>query len=775
MPRTRIQIEAEAREVAAEMQRTRNELLRTQRSLEGLTRRAERYNRQVRSIVTNMTSLRTVAIGVAAAVGGAFVIRGLADSAAEMSFFAQNVGLTAEELQRLEFAFMQFSIAQEEGRGILRAFTARLVEAGREGSEASRRFEEVGINIRDGLGNIAPTRELLGRIADAVQRAGSQAQRSAILFAAFGEQGVRLQSAFREGNSELVRLGDRAESIGAVLQDELVDAGHELSDAFGEASIVFVRQFQAAILENADTIRNALENITSGLPEAIRAIGSAISFTIENVNVLAGALGALFAVGFLTRIYQFAAAFGAARTALLGAAGAATAFSAALSFTTLGLSALAILGGSLAFQAIFRRLTQGAEDAQELADQIDRLNSGLRETEQIGLELQLRAQLNQLIEIREEYDNLLDSQFMLIGAQEELARIAGTLGIPALSEASRRLSEALGQTNIEVINAAREGFLQSINQAIDLINLALSRLNRRVGEVVSESTIDFDDFLPEDDVTIPIQLTFDSDAFNSEVDRQLQIVSGLSERFNQAFEITPAIQRALESAGREAALVARSLRTVEPGIDIFSIGAFEDEIEDFAQRRADFQERLLQEVSPLLSEITQESDEIENSLTSVQVALGNMAQSAAQAFAEMVLGARSAGEILESLLSSVANLLLQLTFLQTLSAIFPSVFSANVLGLNFAQSGGVFSGPTVVGEAGPELLNLPPGSRVTSNADLMRMLGGGGRGDVNIYGVQDESTIRRVVMELLPEIQAHIRATELQPGQLRPALSEGRL
>lgn len=52
-------------------------------------------------------------------------------------------------------------------------------------------------------------------------------------------------------------------------------------------------------------------------------------------------------------------------------------------------------------------------------------------------------------------------------------------------------------------------------------------------------------------------------------------------------------------------------------------------------------------------------------------------------------------------------------------------------GITGAANGGGRSGRTMVGEAGPELLDLPPGTRVRTNPDTRRMMGqGGGSGEV---------------------------------------------
>jgi len=68
-----------------------------------------------------------------------------------------------------------------------------------------------------------------------------------------------------------------------------------------------------------------------------------------------------------------------------------------------------------------------------------------------------------------------------------------------------------------------------------------------------------------------------------------------------------------------------------------------------------------------------------------------------------------------------------------------------------AASGGGRSGLTMVGEGGPELLSLPPGSRVRSNSDTRRLAagggGGGGAGDftITIDGTGLLEGLRKVV------------------------------
>jgi len=70
-----------------------------------------------------------------------------------------------------------------------------------------------------------------------------------------------------------------------------------------------------------------------------------------------------------------------------------------------------------------------------------------------------------------------------------------------------------------------------------------------------------------------------------------------------------------------------------------------------------------------------------------------------------------------------------------------------------AQDGATSSGMTLVGEHGPELLSLPPGTQVHTNADTQRMMSGGSRGGSDTLVVSPDMSrldgLSRAIMEML--------------------------
>lgn len=90
-----------------------------------------------------------------------------------------------------------------------------------------------------------------------------------------------------------------------------------------------------------------------------------------------------------------------------------------------------------------------------------------------------------------------------------------------------------------------------------------------------------------------------------------------------------------------------------------------------------------------------------------------------------------------------------------------------------AASGGIRGGLTWVGERGPELMNVAPGSRVYSNGDSKRMAGGGGDDSQFVGIVQVQRTGDSMLDEIFKGIQ--IRIERRYQGSAQKAFGNARV
>ena len=107
----------------------------------------------------------------------------------------------------------------------------------------------------------------------------------------------------------------------------------------------------------------------------------------------------------------------------------------------------------------------------------------------------------------------------------------------------------------------------------------------------------------------------------------------------------------------------------------------------------------------------------------ITAAAQNLGGAFGDAFTQATVEGQKFGDVMKSLLSDIAKQLVDVLITQRLVTTIAGGISGAFPGFGqTAAIGGMRSGLTLVGERGPELVNLPRGSKVTPN----RMLGGGG-------------------------------------------------
>lgn len=150
-------------------------------------------------------------------------------------------------------------------------------------------------------------------------------------------------------------------------------------------------------------------------------------------------------------------------------------------------------------------------------------------------------------------------------------------------------------------------------------------------------------------------------------------------------------------------------------------------------------------------------------ITAALVFLGGLLVETAIRLKEGIIDVFSSGSFYEGLQKAIKGILLIAGVIAAIGVFIfglPALLALVVISgityllkkLKFFANGGVVDSPLqVVGERGPELVSLPQGSRVHSNRDSRKMLGGGGGNTINItINARDSSReeLRRIASEV---------------------------
>lgn len=156
------------------------------------------------------------------------------------------IGLTAEELQRLEFAAERSGVEVDGVRDVLKDLSKNLSDAGNGNKTLAATFGKLGVNVRNSDGQLKTAQQVLLEVADGLQNVNDPARRAQLSMQLMGEQGLKMAPLLQGGSAGIKALTDRADELGFVMSNEAAAA----SEAF---------------LDQLTDMRRAVSGLTGGL------------------------------------------------------------------------------------------------------------------------------------------------------------------------------------------------------------------------------------------------------------------------------------------------------------------------------------------------------------------------------------------------------------------------------------------------------------------------------------------------------------------------------
>lgn len=156
------------------------------------------------------------------------------DAAGGLGELSQQLGVSTDLLQALQFAASQSGVTSRELETSLTRLTRTIGEAVEGETEAVEAFELGGIAFADYSGQARLTEDVLRDVAQRIKEAKTDAERAAIAYNIFGRSGQRLIPILLGGARGLDDFIARAKELGLVLDDEASAAADRASDKLVE-------------------------------------------------------------------------------------------------------------------------------------------------------------------------------------------------------------------------------------------------------------------------------------------------------------------------------------------------------------------------------------------------------------------------------------------------------------------------------------------------------------------------------------------------------------
>lgn len=266
--------------------------LESQSFVVGLRRASDQAAASGKQITGHLENIRSKALGMAAVLGagfGAHQIKQSLDYAASLGETAQQLGVTAKELQEYRFIATQVGITQEDMDGGLAKLTKTLGAAKTSAEAQSATFRKLGIDTRDAGGVIKTAGNIFPEIADKIAAIKDPAERASVEIALFGRSGQKLDNILTLGAKGIKDYKDEAHRLGVVLSDDLIKKADDAADKMATLNQQLTANISKAVSENANAILNIAGAIQTAVVAAVNFINTYPKFTAALAGAAIGA------------------------------------------------------------------------------------------------------------------------------------------------------------------------------------------------------------------------------------------------------------------------------------------------------------------------------------------------------------------------------------------------------------------------------------------------------------------------------------------------------
>ena len=218
------------------------------------------------------------AVEIGGAVAGIFAIEALVEFAAKglelaasLGEVAQQLGVTARDLQVFRYAASQVGISTEDMDKGLQKFTKSLGSARAGSEEASKIFKAIGFS--DDQIKHLDVHDALLKTADGIAAVGDRATRAVPETQLFGRAGQQLDTLFAGGSKGIEAFAASAEKLGLIIPDEFLERAAVAEHKVSELKQVLSVNIANAVAQNADaitTLATALEAVAVGAAHAVQ-------------------------------------------------------------------------------------------------------------------------------------------------------------------------------------------------------------------------------------------------------------------------------------------------------------------------------------------------------------------------------------------------------------------------------------------------------------------------------------------------------------------------
>ena len=283
------QYDALSREIVkteAELQKAKDAQDKFNISAEQASAKLSAVGDKAQMVADKTKALSAAAAGLVVAIGGAAVKS--AAWADDLNTLSKQTGLTTEDLQKMQYASELVDVSVDDIAGSMSKMRRAMATDGKQDV-----FAQLGVSVRDGTGALRDSSDVFYEVLDRLGKVGNETERDALAMEIFGRSADQLAGIIDDGGASLKALGEEAENLGLILDQDTLDAMNRVNDQIDRLKAQAQGQFAKAGAAALEALTPAIEGIVNALSKVLEFIGNLNPEVIKVVTIIAAIVAAI--------------------------------------------------------------------------------------------------------------------------------------------------------------------------------------------------------------------------------------------------------------------------------------------------------------------------------------------------------------------------------------------------------------------------------------------------------------------------------------------------
>lgn len=233
--------------------------------------------------------------GLSTAAGGALAgIAGLAIKSAaaadDLNTLAKQTGISTAELQKMQYASDLVDVSVDTITGAMTKMKKNMASTS---ADTQAAFQRLGVSVTDANGQLRSSTDVFYEVLQGLSKISNETERDVVAMQLFGKSADELAGIVDDGGAALKSLGEEAEQLGLILDQETLDSLNNVNDQVDKLKAKANGEIAKSGAKALEALMPVFEKVLDAMNKALDYIGNLDEDQIKMLTTLLAVTAAI--------------------------------------------------------------------------------------------------------------------------------------------------------------------------------------------------------------------------------------------------------------------------------------------------------------------------------------------------------------------------------------------------------------------------------------------------------------------------------------------------